>query len=55
MAEQERYRLLAPAIRADLDNLCKWYKELDASDAYAICHSTLTLLWVVAIIASLSL
>lgn len=52
MAEHERYQSLAPAIRAGLGNLCKWYKELDVSDAYVICHSTLTLLWVV--IASLS-
>jgi hypothetical protein len=44
MAKHRRYRSLAPAIRAGLDNLCKWYKELDASDAYVICHSTLTLL-----------
>jgi hypothetical protein len=43
MAEHERYRSLAPAIRAGLDNLGKWYKELDVSDAYVVCHSTLTL------------
>jgi hypothetical protein len=43
MAKHERYRSLAPAITVGLDSLCKWYKELDASDAYIICHSTLTL------------
>jgi hypothetical protein len=48
MAEHERYRPLAPAIRVGLDNLRKWYKELDISDAYIICHSTLSLLLVVA-------
>lgn len=53
MAEHGRYRSLEPAIRAGLDNLCKWYKELDASDVYVVCHSTLTLLWVV-VVASLS-
>jgi len=39
MARHERYRSLAPAIRAGLDNLGKWYKALDASDAHVICHS----------------
>src|SRR5215471_18313639 len=42
MAKHERYRSLAPAIRAGLDNLRKWYKELDVSDAYLLCHSTLS-------------
>ena len=48
MAEHGRYRSLAPAIRAGLVNLRKWYRELDTSDAYVICHSTLSLLLVVA-------
>jgi hypothetical protein len=48
MAKHGRYRSLAPAIRAGLANLLKWYRELDASDAYAICHSTLSLLLVAA-------
>ena len=42
MAKHERYRSLAPAIRAGLDNLGKWYRELDVSDAYVVCHSTLS-------------
>jgi hypothetical protein len=42
MAKLERFQPLAPAIGAGLDSLCKWYKELDASDAYIICHSTLS-------------
>jgi hypothetical protein len=42
MAKHERYRSLAPAIRAGLDSLGKWYKELDASDAYIICHGMLS-------------
>ena len=48
MAKHDRYRSLAPAIRAGLDNLGKWYKALDASDAYIVCHSTLSHLAVVA-------
>ena len=48
MAEHGRYRSLAPAIRAGLVNLRKWYRELDTSDAYVICHSTLSLLLMVA-------
>ena len=47
MAGHGRYRSLAPAIRAGLDSLCKCYKNLDLSDAYVICHSTLSLLLVV--------
>jgi hypothetical protein len=48
MAKIERYHSLEPAIKAGLDSLCKWYKELDASDAYIICHSTLSPLAMVA-------
>ena len=39
MVKHDRYRSLVPAIKAGLDNLCKWYKELDASDAHVVCHS----------------
>ena len=42
MAEHSRYRSLAPAIKAGLANLLKWYRALDASDAYVVCHSTLS-------------
>jgi hypothetical protein len=48
MVKHERYRSLAPAIRAGLDSLRKWYNELDVSDAYIICLSTLSHLAVVA-------
>jgi hypothetical protein len=44
MAEDTRYQALAPAIKAGLSNLRKWYRALDASDAYVICQSTLALL-----------
>jgi hypothetical protein len=53
MAKHNRYRSLAPAIRAGLNNLGKWYKALDASDAYIVCHSTLSHLAVVASLHSL--
>jgi hypothetical protein len=43
MTRLDRYRSLAPAIKAGLTSLCKCYKDLDLSDAYVICHSTLSL------------
>ena len=44
MARLDRYRSLVPAIKAGLTSLLKCYKDLDLSDAYVICHSTVSLL-----------
>jgi hypothetical protein len=35
-----RFAEIAPAIRAGLDNLEKWYRKTEKTDAYFICLGT---------------
>ena len=40
MELSSKFTEIAPAVRAGLDNLEKWYRKTDKTDAYFICLGT---------------
>lgn len=42
MAMQPKYDEISDSITAGLDNLAKWYRTTDDSDAYFVCMGTYT-------------
>jgi len=40
MELSSKFTEIVPAVRAGLDNLKKWYRKMDETDAYFICLGT---------------